>query len=82
MDKRLTLATHESFLKTLQKAYQSGEMVYLLIDDHGISRVEGCIKKFYNDALDPCFEMDNGLKIAAKSVVALNGVFLSEFGEC
>ena len=82
MDCRLTLGVNETFLELLNASYQSGEKVYLLIDDNGIARKEGIVKKINIDIPMPFIELEDDLKISIDKIVALNGVFRPEYGEC
>ena len=82
MDCRLTLSKGDSFLKMLEDSYQSGEKVYLLFDNNGMTRAEGLIKAIHTDNSTPFVEMENDLRIALKDILALNGIFLPEYGEC
>ena len=81
MDCRLTLNKSDSFLKMLQNSYLSGEKVYLLFDENGMTRAEGRIKAIENDTI-LTIEMEDGLKIALRNIVAVNGIFLPDYGEC
>jgi hypothetical protein len=82
MDCRLTLGKGESFLEMLQSSYLSGQKSYLLYDENGMTRAEGFIKAIHVDAANPAIEMEDGLKIALKDIIACNGIFLPEYGEC
>lgn len=82
MDCRITLNENETFLELLKTLYQSKRKVHLLVDEDGITREEGFIVNI-NDSVSPeQIEMDNGTKISVKKIIAINGVFLPEFGEC
>lgn len=83
MDCRLTLNVNETFFELLRSCYHSKAKVYLLVDDGGITRVEGFIVKIDEDNVPSEYiEMDNGIKIPVKKIIAVNGIFLPEFGEC
>lgn len=82
MDARETLPVNDTFMEHLKEAYQSGIKVYLLIDDEGLVRAEGIIKAISTDNINPFIELDNGLSIEVKKIVAVNGLFLPEYGEC
>ena len=81
MDSRLTLHTDETFLHLLNTSFQSGEKVNLLIDDGGISRMEGYIKAVNSTDQDSFIELDD-TTIELKKIVAVNGIFRPEYGEC
>lgn len=83
MDCRVTLNVNETFLDLLKTFYHSKARVYLLVDDNGITREEGFIMKMDENNIPPeHIEMDSGLKIPVRKIVAVNGTFLPEFGEC
>lgn len=82
MDVRKTLTVTETFYKMLQELYQEKSNVSLLYDDKGMTRAEGFIKKF-EDAKEQSFiELENGLVIYVKDIIAINGTFLSNYSEC
>jgi short-subunit dehydrogenase involved in D-alanine esterification of teichoic acids len=82
MDCRVTLKKNESFLETLYNSLSSGSKVNLLFDDGGISRAEGFVKTIHTDIPDPYIELENEIKINLKTIIAVNGIFLPEYGEC
>ena len=82
MDSRLTLGVNDTFLESLYTAYRLSEKIHLLIDDNGITRAEGIVKKISVDIPTPFIELENNIKINLESIVALNGVFRPEYGEC
>lgn len=83
MDCRVTLNENETFLELLKVYYHSKEKVHLLVDDEGITREEGFIMNMDDGNISSEYiEMDSGIKIPVKKIVAVNGVFLSQFGEC
>lgn len=83
MDCRVTLNENETFLELLKAYYHSKEKVHLLVDDGGIAREEGFIMNMDDGSISSEYiEMDSGIKIPVKKIVAVNGVFLSQFGEC
>ncbi len=82
MDCRITLDKNETFLQQLERLFHAGEKVFLLIDDNGITRAEGLIRSIHLKTTIPYMELDNGFNIAVKDIIALNGVFLAEYGEC
>ena len=81
MDCRLTLGKNDSFLHLLQQAQASGEKLYLLLDKNGITRAEGFVKAIQPGPL-PVLELDNGLTTPINKIIAINGIFSPEYGEC
>jgi hypothetical protein len=82
MDCRITLRVDETFDELLKACYHSKAKVHLLVDDNGITRMEGFIVNMEYSVPDGYIEMDSGIKIPVKKVLAVNGTFLPEFGEC
>ena len=81
MDSRITLNTTETFLEMLQTAFQEKQKVNLLIDDNGVTRKEGLISAIYGTS--PAFiELGDGSKIDLATIIAVNGIFRPEYGEC
>lgn len=81
MDCRATLDAGETFLELLNASYKHGEKVHLLIDEQGISRLEGIIKIITNATI-PIIEFEGGQVISLDKIVAVNGIFRPEYGEC
>jgi hypothetical protein len=82
MDARQTIEINESFSEMLQSLYKSGNKVYLLVDDNGITRAEGFIKTFNTTTDKPSIELDNGIKVTIETIIAVNGVFRADYSEC
>jgi predicted LPLAT superfamily acyltransferase len=82
MDKRQTLHGTETFLEQLQAAFKAGEKVHLLVDKEGIERTEGIIKDIHPNAQPPVLNLQNGDSIPIQQIVAVNGIFRPEYGEC
>lgn len=81
MDSRITLNTTETFLEILQTAFQAKQKVNLLIDDCGVTRKEGLITVIHGTS--PIFiELSDGCKIDLATIIAVNGIFRPEYGEC
>ena len=82
MDCRITLNAGETFLELLTTSYKSGEKVSLLIDDGGMTRMEGIIKTINDGTSTPIIELAGGEVITLDKIIAVNGVFRPEYGEC
>lgn len=81
MDTRDTLNTNESFLEVLKDAFHSRTKVSLLFDDNGMARKEGLIKAISTNP-PASIELENGTRIEVKKIIAINGLFLSDYSEC
>jgi len=82
MDCRLTLNAGETFLELLNASYHSGQKVSLLIDNGGMTRMEGVIKTINTAVSTPIIELTSGGETSLDKIVAVNGVFRLEYGEC
>jgi hypothetical protein len=82
MDSRLTLKTTDTFLGLLNTSYHAAEKVYLLIEEDGMTRVEGLVKSISENVSDPFLVLQDDKKIFIKNIIAVNGIFLPEYGEC
>ena len=82
MDHRITLNVDENFLKMLESSFARNEKVRLLLDENGIERTEGFITAVDKNSSTVSVELDGNRKIGVKTIVAVNGVFRPEYGEC
>jgi len=82
MDCRQTLNTNETFLEILETCLLQEEKVNLLVDENGVSKAAGKIKVIQKTTAAIFIELDTGRKIELKNIVAVNGVFRPEYGEC
>jgi hypothetical protein len=82
MDSRITLNTGETFFEMLNAAFKSGEKVNMIIDDNGMTRVEGNIQKITTERPASIIEIENKGKFTLDKIIAVNGIFRPEYGEC
>ena len=82
MDSRVTLNLDETFLQILESCFKQNEKVFLLLDEDGIARTEGSILAIHKVTEKISIELDNGRKIYLSNIVAVNGIFRPEYGEC
>ena len=83
MDCRVTLNENETFLELLKACFHLKEKVHLLVDNDGITREEGFIVNMNDSHVSSEYiEIDNGTEIPVKKIIAVNGIFLPEFGGC
>ena len=82
MDSRATLNVDENFLEILETSFQKSEKVHLLLDENGMARAEGFISAIDKNSTAASIELDSQKKIELKTIVAVNGVFRPEYGEC
>ena len=82
MDCRITLGNGENFLNALITANANNEIVNLIIDAEGLERIEGRVKSIINAGGRVIAIMEDGRKILQEQIVALNGIFHPDYGEC
>lgn len=82
MDNRSTLMKAESFLKLLQQLQKEKKKAAMLLDCNGLARVEGIVSDIVLDDIQPYLKLQSGLKIVLSTIVAVNGVFSSDYSEC
>ena len=82
MDRRATLHVNETFQEILEGCYRSQEKVYLILDENGMVRTEGFIHSIKKHTGDVFVELDNESIIALSKIIAVNGIFRPEYGEC
>jgi len=78
MDCRDTISKEQTFLKMLREEHASGNKINLLADSGGLTRVEGHILAVRDNEL----ELEGGTVVPISKIVAVNGVFSSDFSEC
>lgn len=84
MDIRHTLVVHATFIPLLKQLKEAHQKASLLVDDNGLGREEGGISHILEGegAEDTLIHLDNGKVIPLKSIVAVNGTFLSDYSQC
>jgi hypothetical protein len=79
MDQRETLHSGSSFLVLLQEAFARGEKVSIMYDYEGLDRAQG----FITTLTDTALQLDTlPAPIPVAAVVAVNGLFRSDFSTC
>lgn len=82
MDCRITLQADTGFLEILESCLQKEEKIHLLIDDNGLVRMEGFVYSIRKEASGDSIELKDGRIINVQTIVAVNGIFGPEYGEC
>lgn len=84
MDQRVTFDNAKSLLSTLSGLYQKKEKISLLLDLQGLSRLEGIIDSIEEkQPLEKTLiKVNNADAFLLKQVIAVNGIFRSEYSEC
>jgi hypothetical protein len=82
MDNRITLQVNTSFLEILESCLHKEEKIHLLIDENGLVRMEGLIDHIRKEPLGIFIELKEGRRIDIGTIVAVNGIFRPEYGEC
>ncbi|KAA6440406.1 hypothetical protein FEM33_07350 [Dyadobacter flavalbus] len=82
MDLRTTLSVNESFMEMLSDCKNRGAKAEMILDINGLERAEGIIQQIFSDDPNPYIELQDGKKIAEKTIIALNGIFRPEYSGC
>ena len=81
-DIRETLPAKGSFYDMVLSLWQKKETANILYDDNGLTRANGCIKYLNEQNESTYLELDNGVQININLIVAVNGIFASDYSEC
>ncbi len=84
MDKRETFDNLEKLRTILDKLRQEQQKASLLLDQEGLTRMEGLISSI-DDQPDPgatVVTLNGDTKILLTQIVAVNGQFRSDYSEC
>lgn len=82
MDIRQTLVVHTTFEQMLNELKENGRPAALLFDEGGLTRHEGTVTQLRDEAGIMNVHLSDGKIIPLKAIVAVNGVFLSDYSEC
>lgn len=82
MDNRTTLKTGQSFLDLLLQLQKDNTKAAMLLDWNGLIRAEGIISEISMNDTQLYLKLQSGLKINLSTIVAVNGIFLSDYSEC
>lgn len=82
MDIRQTLSIDENFLGILLDCKQRNAKAEMILDINGLERAEGLIDEIHPQGQQPHLVFQDGTIILLKTIVAVNGVFLSAYSEC
>ncbi len=84
MDQRITFDSAKSLLYTLSNLQHKKEKVSLLIDLKGLTRLEGYIVNIEEQQpLEKILiKVNNADAFLLEQVIAVNGIFRSEYSEC
>lgn len=84
MDQRQTFGNLEELKAILDKCYNEHTPVALLADHEGLFRTSGNIVAAIKQAPleDAVLALDNGTVLKLNEIVAVNGIFHSDYSEC
>ena len=84
MDSRVTIITPAHFLPFLLDNYNAHNIVSLLIDKDGICRAEGYIANIesQDNILNSIITLSDQTSFQLKDLIAVNGLFKSDYSEC
>ena len=81
-DIRETLPAKSSFHDIILSLYQKEDLANILYDDNGLTRANGYIKYLNQQNEFPYMMLDNEVQVDINSIVAVNGIFASDYSEC
>jgi hypothetical protein len=84
MDQRQTFGNLEELTQILNKLYNENTSVALLADREGLFRTSGNIVAAINETAleNATLTLDNGRSLNLTEIVAVNGIFHSDYSEC
>lgn len=84
MDQRQTFGDAHELFSFIEAISKDAAKVSLLIDDHGVERLEGIITAItQNDDMNKTFiTVDSNREVSLSNIIAVNGLFRSDYSEC
>ena len=84
MDQRITFKDYQQLLSIFLDLQQQQLQAALLIDDGGLTRIEGKITniKQSENISNSTITIDNKDSIPLEKVIAVNGLFRDDYSEC
>ncbi len=84
MDIRQTFASTQELSEILLTILDEGSVAALLVDDQGLTRVSGKIASIINDRSNTpvSVSLDSGIAYRLSDIIAVNGIFRSDYSEC
>lgn len=82
MANHITLKTGQSFYDLLLQLQKDKTKAAMLLDCNGLVRAEGIISEARITDTQPYLKLQSRLKIVISTIVAVNGIFLSDYSEC
>jgi len=81
-DIRETLPAKGNFHEIILSLYKKKEAINILYDHNGLTRANGYIKYLNQQNEFPYMMLDNEVQVNINSIVAVNGIFASDYSEC
>lgn len=83
MDQRETFSNEAELLSVISRFFEQKLLVSLLIDQQGLSRIEGYISAIeISDDIRKTTITVSDNKISLEEIIAANGLFRSDYSEC
>lgn len=83
MDQRETFSNEAELLSVISRFFEQKLLVSLLIDQQGLSRIEGYIGAIeISDDIRKTTITVSDNKISLEEIIAANGLFRSDYSEC
>lgn len=84
MDQRQTFSDLHELLSLIIAFSEDAKKVSLLIDDNGLERLEGIITRTTQkeNLNETNITVDTNREVTLKNIIAINGIFGSDYSEC
>jgi hypothetical protein len=84
MDQRETFGSDKNLLAALAQIQQQHSKASLLVDDNGLTRMEGLITSIEENNRLPqtLIGINNQRSFELKNIIAVNGQFRADYSEC
>jgi len=84
MDQRQTFKDAQQLFSFISQIFQEKQTAALLIDKDGLTRVEGIITSIQPNANveETLIKVDENTTFTIKEIIAVNGLFRSDYSEC
>jgi len=83
MDQRETFANVKQLHDMLASIFDNKEKASFLVDDEGLTRLQGKITSLQSMANDETMlTIENEKPVTLAQVIAVNGIFRSDYSEC
>ncbi len=82
MDERCTLPVNGDFTQIITQLIAEKGHADFIIDNNGLERASGIIISISQTGAHPEILLNNGVLISVNSIIAINGIFKSDYTCC